>query len=169
MGMSISFENAIQQTQDLLSQIEFLDAKTITQKFTELVSTENGARGFFVTYLTSDLSHREYPSLEVITALKTSPIFVNELLVKNLAMSTAMVIYHRSQGDKENAQGSEKVQEKTGQLIKQLLSPALGEKLQQLATSLNTGQGEYQAFLERWGYDNYQRQAIAEIIQPFLQ
>ncbi|MCA2939947.1 MAG: hypothetical protein IM319_12600 [Microcystis sp. M113S1] len=167
--MSISFENAIQETQDLLSQIEFLDAKTITQKFTELVSTENGARGFFVTYLTSDLSHREYPSLEVITALKTSPIFVNELLVKNLAMSTAMVIYHRSQGDKENAQGSEKVQEKTGQLIKQLLSPALGEKLQQLATSLNTGQGEYQAFLERWGYDNYQRQAIAEIIQPFLQ
>jgi hypothetical protein len=110
MGMSISFENAIQQTQDLLSQIEFLDAKTITQKFTELVSTENGARGFFVTYLTSDLSHTEYPSLEVITALKTSPIFVNELLVKNLAMSTAMVIYHRSQGDKENAQGSEKVQ-----------------------------------------------------------
>jgi hypothetical protein len=168
MGMSISFENAIQQTQDLLSQIEFLDAKTITQKFTELVSTENGARGFFVTYLTSDLSHTEYPSLEVITALKTSPIFVNELLVKNLAMSTAMVIYHRSQGDKENAQGSEKVQEKTGQLIKQLLSPALGEKLQQLATSLNTGQGEYQAFLERWGYDDCQRQAIAKIIQPFL-
>ena len=169
MGMSISFENAIQQTQDLLSQIEFLGAKTITQKFTELVSTENGARGFFVTYLTSDLSHTEYPSLEVITALKTSPIFVNELLVKNLAMSTAMVIYHRSQGDEENARGSEKVQEKTSQLIKQLLSPALGEKLQQLATSLNTGQGEYQAFLERWGYDNYQRQAIAEIIQPFLQ
>lgn len=169
MGMSISFENAIQQTQDLLSQIEFLDAKTITQKFTELVSTENGARVFFVTYLTSDLSHTEYPSLEVITALKTSPIFVNELLVKNLAMSTAMVIYHRSQGDKENAQGSEKVQEKTGQLIKQLLSPALGEKLQQLATSLNTGQGEYQAFLDLWGYDNCQRQAIAEIIQPFLQ
>jgi hypothetical protein len=168
MGMSISFENAIQQTQDLLSQIEFLDAKTITQKFTELVSTENGARGFFVTYLTSDLSHREYPSLEVITALKTSPIFVNELLVKNLAMSTAMVIYHRSQGDEENAQGSEKVQEKTGQLIKQLLSQSLGEKLQQLATSLNTGQGEYQAFLERWGYDDCQRQAIAKIIQPFL-
>jgi hypothetical protein len=166
--MGINFENAIQQTQDLLSQIEFLDANKITKKFTELVSTENGARGFFVTYLTSDLSYTEYPSLEVITALKTSPILVNELLVKNLAMSTAMVIYHRSQGDEANAQGSEKVQEKTGQLIKQLLSQALGEKLQQLATSLNTGQGEYQAFLERWGYDDYQRQAIAEIIQPFL-
>jgi hypothetical protein len=168
MGMSISFENAIQQTQDLLSQIEFLDTDTITQKITELVSTENGARGFFVTYLTSDLPYTEHPSLEIITALKTSPILVNELLVKNLAMSTAMVIYHRSQGDEENAQGSEKVQEKTGQLIKQLLSQSLGEKLQQLATSLNTGQGEYQAFLERWGYDDCQRQAIAKIIQPFL-
>jgi len=54
--MGITFENAIQQTQDLLTQIEFLDANTITQKLTELVSTENGARGFFVTYLTSDLS-----------------------------------------------------------------------------------------------------------------
>jgi hypothetical protein len=106
--------------------------------------------------------------LEVITALKTSPTLVNELLVKNLAMSTAMVIYHRSQGDEENAKGSEKVQEKTSQLIKQLLSQALGEKLRQLATSLNTGQGEYQAFLERWGYDDCQRQAIAEIIQTFL-
>ncbi len=167
--MGVTFENAIQQTQDLLSQIEFLDANVITEKLTDLVSTENGARGFFVTYLTSDLSYSEYPSLEVITALKTSPIFVNELLVKNLAMSTAMVIYHRGQGDEENAQGSEKVQEKTGQLIKQLLSPALEEKLQQLATSLNAGQGEYQAFLERWGYDDCQRQAIAEIIQPFLQ
>jgi len=169
MVMGINFENAIQQTQDLLSQIEFLDANKITKKFTELVSTENGARGFFVTYLTSDLSYTKYPSLEVITALKTSPILVNELLVKNLAMSTAMVIYHRGQGDEENVQGSEKVQEKTGQLIKQLLSPALEEKLQQLATSLNAGQGEYQAFLERWGYDDCQRQAIAEIIQPFLQ
>ena len=167
--MGITFENAIQQTQDLLSKIQSLDTDTITQKLTELVSTENGARGFFVTYLTSDLSYTEHPSLEVITALKTSPTLVNELLVKNLVMSTAMVIYHRSQGDEENARGSEKVQEKTSQLIKQLLSPALGEKLQQLATSLNTGQGEYQAFLERWGYDNYQRQAIAEIIQPFLQ
>ena len=168
MGMSISFENAIQKTQDLLSQIEFLDANKIIKTVTDLVSTENGARGFFVTYLTSDLSDREYPSLEVITALKTSPILVNELLVKNLAMSTAMVIYHRGQGDEENARGSEKVQEKTGQLITQLLSPALEEKLQPLATSLNTEQGEYQAFLERWGYDDCQRQAIAEIIQPFL-
>jgi hypothetical protein len=169
MFMSITFENAIQQTQDLLSQIEFLDANVITEKLTDLVSTKNGARGFFVTYLTSDLPYTEHPSLEVITALKTSPILVNELLVKNLAMSTAMVIYHRGQGDEENAQGSEKVQEKTGQLIKQLLSPALEEKLQQLATSLNAGQGEYQAFLERWGYDDCQRQAIAEIIQHFLQ
>ncbi|MFM7907271.1 MAG: hypothetical protein ACKPA9_19620, partial [Microcystis sp.] len=88
--MSITFENAIQQTQDLLSQIEFLDTDTITQKITDLVSTENGARGLFVTYSTSDLSYTEYPSLEVITALKTSPTLVNELLVKNLVMSTAM-------------------------------------------------------------------------------
>jgi hypothetical protein len=34
--MGITFENAIQQTQDLLSQIEFLDIKTITEKLTDV-------------------------------------------------------------------------------------------------------------------------------------
>ena len=34
--MVITFENAIQQTQDLLSQIEFLDIKTITEKLTDV-------------------------------------------------------------------------------------------------------------------------------------
>ncbi|MCA2701900.1 MAG: hypothetical protein IM500_16165, partial [Microcystis sp. M179S2] len=34
--MSITFENAIRQTQDLLSQIEFLDTDTITQKLTDV-------------------------------------------------------------------------------------------------------------------------------------
>jgi hypothetical protein len=36
MDMSITFENAIRQTQDLLSQIEFLDTDTITQKLTDV-------------------------------------------------------------------------------------------------------------------------------------
>jgi hypothetical protein len=168
MFTNITFEDAIQQTQDLLREFDSLGFAKIIQIITDLVSTENGARGFFVTYLTSDLSYTKLPSLEVIAALKTSPILVNELLVKNLAMSTAMAIYHRRQGNEENARGSEEVQEKTSQLINQLLSPALKEKLQQLATSANTGGGEYQAFLERWGYDHSQRQAIAEVIQPFL-
>jgi hypothetical protein len=168
MDRNITFEDAIRQTQDLLSEIESLDTYKVNQKITDLVSTENGARGFFVTYLTSDLPYTRSPSPEVIAALKTSPSLVDELLVKNLAMSTAMAIYHRSQGDEENAQGSKGVQEKTSQLINQLLSPALKEKLQQLATSLKTGEGEYQAFLDRWKYDHCQRQAIAEIIQPFL-
>ena len=34
--MGVTFENAIQQTQDLLSQIEFLDTDTITQKLTDV-------------------------------------------------------------------------------------------------------------------------------------
>ena len=72
MDMSITFENAIEHTQDLLSQIEFLDANIIIEKITDLISTESGARGFFVTYLTSDLPYTEHPSLEVITAQQFS-------------------------------------------------------------------------------------------------
>ena len=37
MDMSITFENAIEHTQDLLSQIEFLDANIIIEKITDLI------------------------------------------------------------------------------------------------------------------------------------
>jgi hypothetical protein len=167
ISMTITFEDALQKTQELLAKIESLDAAEITQQIAELVATENGTRGFFVTYLTSDYAWTATPKPEVIKALKTS-LTVDEVLVKTLAMSTAMAITHRNNGDEENAQGSEKVQQKTSQLIKRLLSPVLTEKLQQLSISLHSSEGQYQAFLDRWEYDHWQRQAIAEIIQPFL-
>jgi hypothetical protein len=168
MGVNITFEGAIQQTQDLLSQIESLDAGKVTQEIADLVSTENGARGFFVTYLTSNDDYTKFPTPEVIQALKSAPTVVEEVLVKTLAMSTAMALTHRSNDDEENAQDSERVSQKTGHLIQKILSPTLTEKIQQLSISLNTGEGTYQAFLERWNYDHSQRQAIAEVIQPFL-
>jgi hypothetical protein len=166
--MSITFEAALQKAQELLTKIESKDSSLIAQQIAELVSTENGARGFFVTYLTSEDAWTKSPTPEVINALKTSLIIVDEVLVKTLAMSTAMAIYHRSNSDEENAQSSDRVRQKTSQLITQLLSPPLTKKLQQLSLSLNTGEGEYQAFLDRWEYDSSQRQAIAEVIQPFL-
>ena len=127
-----------------------------------LVSSENGARGFFVTYLTDDRSLADAPIPAVIQALSTAPDIVAPLLVKNLAMSTAMGITHRQNQNQNLAQGSDRVQARTDRLIQALPSAQLQQHAQQLAESIDTGTGEYHSFLVRWGYSPEQQQAIRQ-------
>ncbi len=107
---SVTFQEAIALTQSLLSRIEAgVSPAEIEAGIAELVKSENGARGFFVTYLTSDGNLADNPSPEVVRALQSSPEIVAELLVKNLAMSAAMAVTHRRNGLEEMAQGSDRV------------------------------------------------------------
>lgn len=166
MTEAITFEQAIALTQNLLTQLEPVSEPVsepeIQAAITTLVSTNNGARGFFVTYLTDDRPFADHPSNAVIEALQTSPAIVSELLVKNLAMSTGMAIAHRRSANEAMAQGSERVQRRTANLIQRLQMPEVAQKAAQLQVSAETGGGEYQTFLERWGYDAEQRQQIAQ-------
>lgn len=166
VSASISFEQAIAFTQSLLAQMETgeLSADQIEAAIAGLVKSQNGARGFFVTYLSDPRPLADCPSPEVIRALQTAPETVSELLVKNLAMSTAMAITHRRQGNEDKAQGSDRVCQRTVKAIAQVRLKQVQQKLQQLRTSAMTGEGSYQDFLQRWGYDRQQCQAIAQII-----
>ncbi|MGL5084067.1 MAG: hypothetical protein ACRC8A_21480 [Microcoleaceae cyanobacterium] len=158
----ISFEQAIQLTQDLLDRLEagtFSDAE-LEQAIASLVKTQNGARGFFVTYLPDSRPVVDHPSTALINGLKTSPDLVAELMVKNIAMSAAMVVYHQRNQDPESAQGSEQVRSRSVQLIQALSLPVIQTKVQQLSQSATTGTGDYADFLQRWGYDAEQKQAI---------
>jgi hypothetical protein len=167
---TVSFEEAIAHTQAIMEQMEqgALSNSDLEQTLAQLVKTENGARGFFVTYLTDERSLADQPSPAVIQALTTSPEIVAELLVKNLAMSSAMEIAHRRNDDELMAQGSERVRSRTTYLIQQLDIPQIAEKLQQLNESASTGQGAYRSFLERWGYDAEQRQVISDVSQSAM-
>ncbi|MCU0536808.1 MAG: hypothetical protein MUD14_23210 [Hydrococcus sp. Prado102] len=167
---SITFEDAIALTQSFLNNLstDELEEKEIQATITSLVKTENGARGFFVTYLTDDRTLADNPSNGVIEALKTSPEIVDELLVKNLAMSSAMAIAHRRNKDEESAKGSDSVRQRTAYLIKQLHSDLIANKLKELSKSAATGEGEYQAFLKRWGYDEEQKKVIQKAISDVL-
>jgi len=164
---TVSFEEAIAHTQQLMQAMEqeALSEAEVESTLAQLVSTENGARGFFVTYLTDDRPLADYPSSGVINALKASPDVVSELLVKNLAMSAAMAIAHRRNNDESMAQGSNRVRSRTANLMQHLQLPQITTKLQQLNESATTGQGAYQAFLDRWNYDAEQRQRIQEVTQ----
>lgn len=167
---SVTFEDAIALTESLmsklaageLSQAEFADA------IADLVQTENGARGFFVTYLTSEGSIADQPSPEVLQALQSSPDTVAELLVKNLAMSAAMAITHRRNNNEDMAQGSDRVRVRTSQIIAQIQLPQIRELALALRESTITGEGNYKIFLQRWQYDAEQREVIRQAIDNII-
>lgn len=163
---SITFEEAIALTESLLEQMSNgkLNSSEIQDTITALVKTENGARGFFVTYLTSDRTLADNPSSEVVEALQTSPETVGELLVKNIAMSSAMAITHRRNNDEESAKGSDRVCQRTTKIVKQMPVDLVQEKLKELHESAATGEGKYQTFLKRWGYDDEQKQVIQKAL-----
>lgn len=164
---SVTFEEAIAFTQSLLEQISTMGEAEIEEAIASLVKSENGARGFFVTYLTSEHSWVEQPTEAVIRALKTSPSIVSELLVKNLAMSAAMSVTHHRNQDQEMVESSKQVCQRSANLIKQVQLEQVRDKLAQLQTSLFSEEGNYQEFLQRWGYDDEQKKVINTVIEKF--
>lgn len=167
---AITFEAAIAFTQSLLTHIEQgqLSEAALETTLADLVRSQNGARGFFVTYLTDDRPFADQPPATVVRALRSSPEVVAELLVKNLAMSSAMAITHRRQQNETMAAGSDRVRSRVLGLIQQLQLPLITEKAQQLYASAKTGEGAYQPFLDRWGYDAEQRQAMQDALAQVL-
>lgn len=163
---NLSFEDAIDFTQSLLDQQE---AGTVSESnfaatVSQLVHSENGARGFFVTYLTDTRTIADQISQDTQKALESSPEIVSELLVKNLAMSAAMVVYHHRHQNEEMAASSDLVRSRCIELIKSLNLSPVKSLLNQMLETTKTEQGSYQDFLKRWGYDAEQREAIAESV-----
>ncbi|MBD2462792.1 hypothetical protein H6G89_17270 [Oscillatoria sp. FACHB-1407] len=166
----ITFEEAIALTQTMLDQLEQgqLSDAQLEGAIASLVGTENGARGFFVTYLSDPRPVADQPTASVIQGLQAATEIVAELLVKNLAMSSAMAVAHRRNGNEEMAQGSDRVRSRTVCLIQQLHSTAIADRARQLHESTTTGEGAYHAFLKRWGYDAEQRQVIQQAMEGIL-
>jgi hypothetical protein len=160
----ITFEEAIAYTETLLSRQD-LDETILESEIAELVQTANGARGFFVAFLTGEWKLADHPNIGTIRALQSTPNAIAELLVKNLAMSTAMAITHQRAGNLEQAQGSDRVAKRTALLIEKVDLAEVRTIATQMQTSAISGHGEYAAFLEKWGYDAEQKQAIATVCE----
>ena len=168
----VTFEDAIALTQDLIAKIENneITPDQLQETISAFVATANGARGFFVTYLTAESPVADEPSEAILAGLNAAPELVSELLVKNVAMSTAMAMTHRRQSNETMAQGSDRVQRRSINLIQKLNNKSLQEKAQQMRESALTGKGEAEvAFFERWGYDEEQLRAIAQNLEAVIQ
>jgi hypothetical protein len=169
---TLDFEGVMAATQTLLTQAteQAIPGDEITATLTQLLAGPFGGRGFFAVYLTleGENSLADNPTAPFLDAFRQTPEVVAELLVKNLAMSTAMVVFHHRADALEQVAGAEAVQRRCCGLIQVLKTPALQEKLQEMATSLRAGQGSYASFLDRWQYDTEQRGAIALQVQEML-
>ena len=163
---SMSFPQAIAGTQSLMNQINSnkLSEVEIQQKVSLILSSKNGGRGFFVTYLTSDLTLADNPSIGVLSGLKSAMEISSELLVKNLAMSSAMIVAHDLNNDSESVAGSQRVCQRTCNLIQQLDLQLIEKKLQEMQNTIENGSGKYQEFIERWDYSSEQKRAIQDTI-----
>lgn len=157
---NITFEEAIALTEKFINEIPQLSELEKEAIVSSLVISENGARGFFVTYLTNDNPLVDKKSSGIVIALETSPEIVSELLVKNVAMSTAMKITHERNNNLKMAEKSARVIQRSLNLINQLSLSQIKEKIELLIKTIQEEKGVYQEFLNRWGYDDEQKQAI---------
>ena len=89
---------------------------------------------------------------------------VVDLSVRNLAMSSAMAVQHRRSGDSAQQAGSERVTARCTELLRQLEPTMVKERLEQLLAAALDNRGDDVAFLEKWGYDAEQKQAIGNNI-----
>ncbi len=148
-----------------------LSDEVLADRVGELVASRDGARGFFVVGLTGEAPLLDRLPEPLVVALRQAGPGVVDLTARNLAMSTAMVLHHRRSGDREHQAGSERVQLRSTELLRHLEPAAVKQRLEPLLAAAAEDGGtegavaEDRAFLDRWGYDAEQRQAIAAAIE----
>ena len=163
---NIKFDQAIDLTQLFLVQLKQneLTSDQVLDFVSTLMQTANGARGFFVTYLTAQDPICEEPQPEIIAALHAHPEIAADLLVKNVAMSTAQQLYHQRRNDLEMVASSATVAARTTEIIQQLKLPQIQDMCRELVDTIHNGSGSYSEFLTRWGYDDEQKNSIAHVV-----
>ena len=136
--------------------------EVISDRIGELIKTVEGARGFFVVSLSIDCPLMDRFPDALIFQLRSSGEIVVDLTVKNLAMSSAMIITHRNNKDPQEIQ-SERIKIRCIELLKLLDSTQVKKRLDILLEATK-GIGADLKFLDRWGYDDEQIKAISESI-----
>jgi len=136
--------------------------EVISDRVGELIKTVEGARGFFVVSLSIDCPLMDRFPDALIFQLRNSGEIVVDLTVKNLAMSSAMIITHRENKDTQESQ-SERIKIRCIELLKLLDSTQVKKRLDVLLEATK-GIGADLKFLDRWGYNDEQINAISDSI-----
>lgn len=158
----LTFPQAMEQASTLLSQWEAgeLSDEVLADQVATLIGSRDGARGFFVVSLPGECPLMDRLPEPLVLQMRRAGSPLVDLSVRNLAMASAMEVHHRRSGDADHEAGSQRVRERSSDLLRQLDPALVKTRLEQLLQALNDGSGPDRAFLERWGYDAEQCQAI---------
>eukprot|EP00933_Yihiella_yeosuensis_P054555 TRINITY_DN5301_c3_g1_i1.p1 TRINITY_DN5301_c3_g1~~TRINITY_DN5301_c3_g1_i1.p1 ORF type:complete len:278 (+),score=60.01 TRINITY_DN5301_c3_g1_i1:141-974(+) len=156
----------------------------LQSRLAAMLGHSDGARGFFVTYLTDPKLKTVADAPEGIpqiiqTALQNSNAdVVSPLAVMNLAMSTATGLSHKAKGDVEKAANSELTARRSAKVLEVLLSSgsdaqmaaATRKKLEaaRAAADDESSDKEWTAFYSRWGYNDEQMEAVRSVLDTAL-
>ena len=136
--------------------------EVISDRIGELIKTIEGARGFFVVSLSIDCPLLDRFPDALIFQLRSSGETVVDLTVKNLAMSSAMIITHQKNNNPQEIQ-SQRIKVRCIELLKRLDSNQVKKRLDLLIDAIK-GKGPDLKFLKRWNYNDEQINAISESI-----
>ncbi|KGG12004.1 MULTISPECIES: hypothetical protein [Prochlorococcus] len=140
-----------------------LSDEVLADKIGNLLTNKESARGFFVISLTSESPLMDRIPEPIIFELIKGGEFIVDLIVKNLAMSTAMEIFHQRKNDSDQKNTSHRIKVRCIDLLKVLDSKSVKDRLVKLLEGLK-GNGEDVYFIKKWGYDSEQISAISESI-----
>ena len=106
-----------------------LSDEVLADRVAHLVNSRDGARGFFVVSLSSDSSLMDRLPEPLVLQLRAAGEGVVDLTVRNLAMSTAMGLHHQRSGDSAQQVRSERVRDRSTELLRQLDPNLVKERL----------------------------------------
>jgi hypothetical protein len=141
-----------------------LSDEVLADQVAQLVNSRDGARGFFVVSLSSDSALMDRLPEPLVLQLRAAGEGVVDLTVRNLAMSTAMALHHQRSGDAAQQARSERVRDRSTELLRQLDPNLVKQRLEVLLQAAGQASGSDLDFLDRWGYDPEQRRAISEAV-----
>ena len=140
-----------------------LSDEVLADRVSELLTSQEGARGFLVISLASDFPLLDRcPEAIVVQLRKAGEIIIN-LTVKNLAMSSAMDVHHKRHKNETQRAGSERVNARCIELLRLLEPNKVKKYLEEMLYEVEVNASNSE-FIKRWGYDEEQKKAIISSI-----
>ena len=136
-----------------------LSDEVLADRIAQLIETKDGARGFLVITLASDCPLMDRLPEPVIFKLWEGEELIIDLIVRNLAMSTAMSLHHKRTQNSDQEDGSKRVSARCTDLLRLLDPNSVKSRIEEMLKGIQ-GKGNDAVFLEKWNYDKEQKEAI---------
>jgi hypothetical protein len=117
-----------------------LSDEVLADRVAELVVSRDGGRGFFAVGLAGESPLLDRLPEPLVLALRAVGAPVVDLCLRNLAMSTAMVLHHARSGDPKQQAGSERVASRCTELLRLLEPSQVKQRLESLWAAAKAGE-----------------------------